>query len=33
MHHTSIYERLAADPNDLVGVMAYIVYKQQKIEY
>ncbi len=33
MPHTSIYERLAADPNDVVGVMAYIVYKQQKIEY
>jgi hypothetical protein len=33
MDHTSIYERLTADPDDLVGVLAYIAYKQQKIEY
>lgn len=28
-----IYERLVTDENDLVGAIAYILYKQQKIEF
>ncbi|MET0322815.1 MAG: hypothetical protein ABW069_19005, partial [Duganella sp.] len=27
------YEQLTADPNDLVGALAYIIYKQQKVEF
>ncbi|EKU38130.1 MULTISPECIES: hypothetical protein [Acinetobacter] len=28
-----IYERLVADENDLIGAIAYILYKQHKIEF
>lgn len=28
-----IYERLVQDENDLVGAIAYVLYKQQKIEF
>ena len=27
-----MYEKLTADPNDLVGAFAYIIYKQQKVD-
>ena len=33
MAYNTIYERLTADPNDLVGALAYISYKQQKVEF
>lgn len=33
MAYNSIYEKLTADPNDLVGALAYIIYKQQKVEF
>ncbi|MYN47723.1 hypothetical protein GTP23_22045 [Pseudoduganella sp. FT93W] len=33
MAHNNIYEKLTADPNDLVGALAYIIYKQQKVEF
>lgn len=33
MAHNTIYEKLTADPNDLVGALAYITYKQQKVEF
>lgn len=29
----SIYQRLTSDPNDAIGCFAYIVYKQQKVEF
>lgn len=31
--YNNIYEKLTADPNDLVGALAYIIYKQQKVEF
>jgi hypothetical protein len=31
--YNTIYEKLTADPNDLVGALAYIIYKQQKVEF
>lgn len=33
MAYNTIYEKLTADPNDLVGALAYIIYKQQKVEF
>lgn len=33
MAHNTIYEKLTADPNDPVGAFAYIIYKQQKVDY
>ena len=33
MAYNTIYETLTADPNDLVGALAYISYKQQKVEF
>lgn len=33
MAYNTIYEKLTADPNDLVGAFAYIIYKQQKVDY
>lgn len=33
MPYNTIYEKLTADPNDLVGALAYIIYKQQKVEF
>lgn len=33
MVYNTIYEKLTADPNDLVGAFAYIIYKQQKVDY
>jgi hypothetical protein len=33
MAYSPIYEKLTGDPNDLVGALAYIIYKQQKVEY
>ena len=33
MAYYAIYEKLAADPHDLVGAFAYIAYKQQKVDY
>lgn len=29
----SIYQRLTSDPNDAIGLFAYIVYKRQKLEF
>lgn len=31
--YNTIYETLTADPNDLVGALAYIIYKKQKVEF
>lgn len=31
--YNTIYEKLTADPNDLVGALAYIIYKKQKVEF
>jgi len=31
--HNTIYEKLTADPNDLVGALAYIIYKKHKVEF
>lgn len=31
--YNTIYETLTADPNDLVGALAYIIYKRQKVEF
>jgi hypothetical protein len=31
--HHSIYQRLTSDPNDAIGLFAYIVYKRQKLEF
>lgn len=31
--YNTIYEKLTADPDDLVGALAYINYKQQKVEF
>jgi len=31
--YSSVYQRLTADPSDAIGVFAYIIYKQQKIEF
>lgn len=33
MAYNNIYEKLTADPDDLVGALAYIIYKQQKVEF
>ena len=33
MAYNNIYEKLTADSNDLVGALAYIIYKQQKVEF
>lgn len=33
MAYSGIYGKLTADPNDLVGALAYIIYKQQKVEF
>lgn len=33
MAYNTIYAKLTADPNDLVGALAYIIYKQQKVEF
>ncbi|MGK5019726.1 hypothetical protein [Janthinobacterium sp. LB2P10] len=33
MAYNTIYGKLTADPNDLVGALAYIIYKQQKVEF
>jgi len=33
MARNGIYEKLTADPDDLVGILAYIAYKQHKIEF
>lgn len=33
MTYSSVYQRLTADPSDAIGVFAYIIYKQQKIEF
>lgn len=33
MTYSSVYQRLIADPSDAIGVFAYIIYKQQKIEF
>lgn len=33
MAHNTVYEKLTADPNDPVGAFAYIIYKQQKVDY
>lgn len=33
MVHNTIYEKLTANPNDPVGAFAYIIYKQQKVDY
>lgn len=29
----SVYQRLTSDPNDAIGLFAYIVYKRQKLEF
>jgi hypothetical protein len=31
--HNTIYQKLTADPNDAIGCFAYIIYKQQKVEF
>lgn len=31
--YNTIYETLTADPDDLVGALAYIIYKRQKVEF
>jgi hypothetical protein len=31
--YNTIYGKLTADPNDLVAALAYIIYKQQKVEF
>lgn len=31
--YNTIYETLTADSNDLVGALAYIIYKKQKVEF
>ena len=31
--YNTIYEKLTANPNDLVGALAYIIYKKQKVEF
>lgn len=33
MAFSTIYEKLTADPNDLVGALAYIIYKKHKVEF
>lgn len=33
MAYSTIYETLTADPNDLVGALAYIIYKKHKVEF
>ena len=33
MTYSSVYQRLTSDPSDAIGVFAYIIYKQQKIEF
>ncbi|WP_038491874.1 hypothetical protein [Janthinobacterium agaricidamnosum] len=33
MAHNTIYEKLTANPNDPVGAFAYIIYKQQKVDF
>lgn len=33
MTYSSVYQRLTADPSDAIGVFAYIIYKQQKMEF
>lgn len=33
MAHNAIYEKLTADPDDLIGALAYIIYKQQKVDF
>lgn len=33
MAYNTIYEKLTADPNDMVGALAYIIYKKQKVEF
>lgn len=33
MARNGIYEKLTSDPGDLVGILAYIAYKQHKIEF
>lgn len=33
MAYNTIYEKLTADPNDLVGALAYILYKKHKVEF
>lgn len=33
MAYNTIYETLTADPNDLVGAVAYISYKKKKVAF
>lgn len=33
MAYSTVYEKLTADPDDAAGAFAYIIYKQQKIDY
>lgn len=33
MTYSSVYQRLTADPSDAIGVFAYVIYKQQKMEF
>lgn len=33
MAYNTIYEKLTGDENDPVGAFAYIIYKQQKVDY
>ena len=33
MTYSSVYQRLTAAPSDAIGVFAYIIYKQQKVEF
>ena len=33
MARNGIYEKLTSDPGDLVGILAYIAYKQHKLEF
>lgn len=33
MAYNTIYERLTADPNDLQGALAYIIYKKHKVDF
>jgi hypothetical protein len=33
MTFNTVYQKLTGDPNDLVGAFAYIIYKQQKVDF
>ncbi|WP_198116427.1 hypothetical protein [Massilia rhizosphaerae] len=33
MAYNTIYEKLTANPDDLIGAFAYIIYKQQKVDF